>query len=201
MHQRKICVSVAMILALTATGAFAQGAQRDQNYPGTTPPAPAATPAPTTQGMPMESTPGASGGMSMMGGMPMMGMMQMMMGQHGMAGHVEGRIAFLKTELKITEAQSPQWNQFAEALRANARRMTEMRGMMSGMMSAMTGQGAAAMSAPERLDRVETMMTNMLDCVRTTKAALGPLYVVLTDEQKKLADELLRGPMGMMGPM
>jgi hypothetical protein len=32
-----------------------------------------------------------------------------------MAGHVEGRIAFLKTELKITEAQSPQWNQFAEA--------------------------------------------------------------------------------------
>jgi LTXXQ motif family protein len=197
MHQRKICVSVAMIFALTATGAFAQGAQRDQNHPGTTPPAPATTPAPTTQEMPMGSMPGGSGGMSMMSGMPMMGMMQMMMGQHGMAGHVEGRIAFLKTELKITEAQSPQWNQFAEALRSNARRMNEMRGMMSGTMS----QGGATMSAPERLERMETMMTGMLESVRTTKAALTPLYDVLTDEQKKLADDLIRGPMGMMGSM
>ena len=186
MRQRKICFSVAIILALTATSTFAQ--QR----PDTTSPAPA-TPAPTTQGMPMESAPGASGGMPMMGGMPTMGMMQMMMGQNIMAGHVEGRIAFLKTELKITEAQSPQWNQLAEALRTNARRMTEMRGMMS--------QGGAAMSATERLERMETMMTGMLESVRTTKAALTPLYAVLTDEQKKLADDLIRGPMGVMGPM
>ena len=41
------------------------------------------------------------------GGMPMMDMMRMMMGQDGMpmmatmTGHVEGRLAFLKTELKI----------------------------------------------------------------------------------------------------
>jgi hypothetical protein len=58
--------------------------------------------------MPMASMPGASGGMPMMGGqqmggMPMMGMMQVMM--RGMAGHIEGRIAFLKAELKITDAQ------------------------------------------------------------------------------------------------
>ena len=193
MRQRRICVSVAIILALIATSAFAQGAQRDQQHPDTTPPAPAAISAPTTQGMPMESAPGTSGGTPMLGGMPTMRMMEMMMGQGNMAGHVEGRIAFLKTELKITEAQSPQWNQFAEALRANARRMTEMHEMMS--------QGGAAMSAPERLDRMETMMTGMLESVRTTKAALVPLYAVLTDEQKKLADDLIRGPMGMMGSM
>jgi hypothetical protein len=192
MRQRRICVSVAIMLALIATSAFAQDAQRDQQHPNTTPPAPT-TSAPTMQGMPMESAPGASGGMPMMGGIPMMRMMQMMMGQGNMAGHVEGRIAFLKTELKITEAQSPQWNQFAEALRSNARRMTEMHGMMS--------QGDAAMSAPERLDRMETMMTGMLESVRITKAALVPLYAVLTDEQKKLADDLIRGPMGMMGSM
>jgi hypothetical protein len=56
------------------------------------------------------------------GSMPMMGMMRMMMGQDGMsgmpmmgamAGHVEGRLAFLKTELKITEAQLPLWNRVA----------------------------------------------------------------------------------------
>ena len=38
-----------------------------------------------------------------------------MMGQNGMAGHVEGRIAFLKTELKITEAQQPLWDGVADA--------------------------------------------------------------------------------------
>jgi LTXXQ motif family protein len=57
------------------------------------------------------------------------------------------------------------------------------------------------MSAPERLDRMETMMTGMLESVRTTKAATTPLYAVLTDEQKKLADDLIWGPMGVMGPM
>ena len=41
------------------------------------------------------------------GGMPMM---RMMMGQNGipmMAKHMEGRLAFLKTELKITDAVIP----------------------------------------------------------------------------------------------
>jgi hypothetical protein len=44
--------------------------------------------------------------MPMMGGPGRIGMMGMM----GMADHVEGRIAFLRAELKITEAQMPQWN-------------------------------------------------------------------------------------------
>jgi LTXXQ motif family protein len=59
-------------------------------------------------------------------------------GMMGMMGeHVEGRIAFLRAELKITDAQVPQWNTFADALRANAKRMGEMRNTMGGMM----GQG------------------------------------------------------------
>ena len=54
------------------------------------------------------------------GTVPMMGMMQMMTGEHGMGGmcmmmaamadHVEGRLAFLKAELKISDAQRPLWN-------------------------------------------------------------------------------------------
>ena len=99
----------------------------------------------------------------------------------GMAQHVEGRIAFLRTELKITDDQSPQWNAFAEALRGNARRMTEMHGMM--------GQGASP-SAPERLARMEKVMAGMLEVARSTKAALTPLYAVLSDEQRKMADTL-----------
>jgi hypothetical protein len=110
----------------------------------------------------------------------------------GMAQHVEGRIAFLRTELKITDDQLVQWNAFADALRANARRMTELHGMM--------GQDASP-SAPERLDHMEKMMAGMLEAARSTKAALAPLYAVLSDEQKKTADTLLQGPMGMMDSM
>jgi len=133
-------------------------------------------------------------------GRPMMGMMGQggmmpMMGMMGMGDHVEGRIAFLKTELKITDAQTPQWNAFADALRANARRMSEMRSTM--MPGGMMGQSGAPVSAVDRLDRMEKMMAAMLEAVKATKSALAPLYAVLNDEQKKLADQLIHGPMGM----
>jgi len=79
------------------------------------------------------------GGM-MPGGGGMMDMMRMMRGEDGMsgmpmmaamAGHVEGRLAFLKTELKITDAQLPLWNAVGDAIRANAKGMGAMaEGMM-----------------------------------------------------------------------
>lgn len=121
----------------------------------------------------------------------MMGMMghEMM----GMADHVEGRISFLKTELKITDAQMPQWTAFADTLRANAKRMGEMRNaMMQGGRA-----GNASISAADRLDRMEKMMTAMTEAIKATKATLTPLYGVLSDEQKKVADQLIHGPMGM----
>jgi hypothetical protein len=103
----------------------------------------------------------------------------------GMSDHVEGRIAFLKTELKITDAQLPQWNAFADAIRSNARKSTDIFGA--------AGQ-AAALNAPDRLDRREKVLTAMLDMLRATKATLAPLYSVLGNDQKKLADTLLREP-------
>ncbi len=131
------------------------------------------------------------GEMPMMRGGGPMGRMGMM----GMAEHIEGKIAFLKAELKITDAQMPQWNAFADALRAAARRMSEMQAtiMQGGMMD----QGNAPVSVPDRLERMEKMMTAMLERLKELKAGLMPLYAVLTDEQKKMADELIHGPMGM----
>ncbi len=130
--------------------------------------------------------------------MPMMGMMRMMMGPDGMAGmpmmaamvgHVEGRLAFLKTELKITEAQLPLWNAVVEAIRANAKGMGA---MSDGMM------GSTQTTLPDKLAMREKMMTAHLEGLRRFKTAVGPLYAALSDEQKKTADELLMGPMGMM---
>jgi hypothetical protein len=122
------------------------------------------------------------------------GMMPMMHGGGMMGGmpfeHVEGRLAFLKTELKITPAQEPQWNKFADAFRSVAK-------SAQGMHHQMMGGGQAA-TAPQRLDAYEKMLTVRLDAVRTVRAAFDPLYASLSDEQKKTADELMSGPMGIM---
>jgi len=131
------------------------------------------------------------GAMSGAGGM--MGMMRMMMGQDGMgmmAGHVEGRLAFLKTELKITDAQLPLWNAVADAIRANVKSMSEM--MSGGIMG-----GSQTATLPERLALREKMMTEHLEGLRRLKTAVDPLYAALSPEQKKAADELVMGPMGM----
>jgi LTXXQ motif family protein len=169
-----------------AAPVLAQQQEHEQHHPAGTSPA---------TGMQGPGMPG--GGMAGAGGMPMMGMMRMM-GQDGMAGmsmmmaeHVEGRLAFLKTELKITDAQLPLWNAVADAIRANAKSMSEM--MSGGMMG-----GSQTATLPDKLSMREKMMTAHLEALRKFKAAVDPLYAALSPEQKKTADELLLGPMGMM---
>src|SRR6516225_1972007 len=105
--------------------------------------------------------PGMTGG-NMMGNMMGMGM------QPG-AEHVEGRLAFIKAELKITDAQAPQWNAFAEAVRGNAGSMAEMRKSMMG------GQGAPA-TLPERLAREDKLATAHLAALKKTEDAVTQLY-------------------------
>ena len=176
---RKTCLSLAVALALAAAGAFAAESERDAHHPGPTPPA-----AMTMPGMPMSRMSGNTGSM------PMMDMMQMMMGQNGMAGHVEGRIAFLKAELKITDAQQPLWNGVADAIRSNAKDMT-------GMPHGMAMGGSAAL--PENLASQEKMLVAHLDAMRRLRTAFDPLYAALSADQKKTADGLMIGPMGVMG--
>jgi len=184
MQNRKICASLVLMLALVAGPVLAQPQDHDQHHPGETPPA---------AGMRGPGMPG--GGMAGTGGMPIMGMMRMM-GQDGMggmsmmAGHLEGRLAFLQTELKITGAQLPLWNAVADAIRVNAKTIG---GMAEGMMGSMQ-----AGALPEKLAGREKMLTAHLEALRKFKAAVDPLYAALNDEQKKTADELLIRPMGMM---
>jgi hypothetical protein len=121
----------------------------------------------------------------------MRGVMTMMGAQSGMmSADVEGRIASLKAALKITEAQTPQWNRFADALRTAGN-------SMNGMFQQMMQPGTAA-TLLVRLDRQEKMLTAHLNSVKTLREAADPLYAVLSDDQKKVADGLMVGPMGMM---
>lgn len=146
----------------------------------------------------------------MMGGMMQMmagGMMAAEQGQTRQTGmgamalmiapeHIEGRIAFLKAELRITPEQEPLWNAFAEVLRANTR------GMMDGMMEAQGAMGrlrGAAATPLQRVDVGETALASRLERVRKLKAALVPLYQSFQGAQKQTADKLLMPP--MMGIM
>ena len=104
--------------------------------------------------------------------------------------HIDGQIAFYKAELKITDAQSPQWNAFADALRGSATRLHQT--MAHGT------DAKEVVTAPERMQRRVTMLTAQLDAAQTVLAAANPLYAVLTDEQKKVADELMTERMTAM---
>ena len=129
----------------------------------------------------------------MMAQMPMMQMMKAMQGQSGIGGldlteRVEGRIAFLKAELAITDKQGDTWNSFADALRA-----------YSAALKSAHPAGMATM-APDlvaRLDQSEMQLSAELDGVRGLKAALTPLWAVLNDDQRSTAAELLPVHMGL----
>jgi hypothetical protein len=190
----------------------------EQHHPGAATLA-QGTQMPMREGMPgMQGTPGAamrpgqgmspgmmmgSGGMGQgmmgpggMGNMmqgDMMGrdcpMMGMMMGSGTGSPHADGRVAFLKAELKITEAQQTAFDAYAAALKKNLEGMQAMRASMMERMK--------ATSPGERLDAHVTAMEARLSSLKAMKEPLAKLYAVFTDEQKKTADQILTG-MGCM---
>ncbi|WP_442579252.1 Spy/CpxP family protein refolding chaperone [Mesorhizobium sp. ASY16-5R] len=149
-----------------------------------------------------------AGGRGMMGGgCPTMGMMGygmmgrggwsddgfgrgMMRGQPRMGAMVDGRLAYLKVELGITDAQTNAWDVYAAAVRA---RVDLMQDMHSKMFETMQNG-----SAVERMDARIAGMEKMLDTLKALKPATEELYAVLTGEQKKVADDLIGADCGAM---
>ena len=109
-----------------------------------------------------------------------------------MASHLEGRLAYSKAELKITEAQESLWNTYAAAARDNTKTMV---GHCTAIMSQ---RGTSTVSLPERLEEHEQLLGSQLDAIRAMNKALKPLYAAFSDDQKKTADQLFWGPIGMM---
>jgi hypothetical protein len=121
-----------------------------------------------------------------MGQRGMMGMGCPMMGagdEGQMATFADGRIAFLKAELKITDAQKDVWNGYAQALKSNLETMTSMR---QAMLASLEGK-----TPVERLDARLGAMETRVNALKEMKPALQKLYAALSDEQKKVADEVL----------
>src|SRR5208282_5764653 len=91
---------------------------------------------------------------------------------------------------KITPAQQPQWEAFANTLRKQAReqdqRIQEWRAQRDGQRAERQRPNAI-----ERLERKQKFYTIALENLQQRIAAVKPLYAVLTPEQQQIADELL----------
>ena len=99
---------------------------------------------------------------------------------------VDGRIAFLKAELKITPAQEAQWQQVATAMRENASALDQ---------TIAARQNSGTMNAVQRLEAREQFAKLHADNDARLLAAFKPLYASLSPQQQQMADKLL-----LMGP-
>lgn len=124
-------------------------------------------------------------GSGMMGGCPMMGMTT----DGRTHTFAEGRIAFLKTELGITDAQKSVWEPYAAAIKRN---LQGMQGMWQTMKAV-----SEAKTPVDRLNAHIAAMDSRVAMLKDVKPALEKLYAALSEDQRKKADEILTG-MGCM---
>jgi hypothetical protein len=193
---------VASALVLAAPLALAE----DSHHPDES------TPATQIEATQQQTAAGAASGGTMSGMMSpdmvrMMGMMAAGNGpataQAGSMGpmmspeHIEGRLAFLRVELDVTEAQQPLWEALAEAMRQTTGNTGAALPVMQGGVAMNTG--ATTGSPVQRIQLEERVLIARLEALQKVKAALEPFYAALDEAQKQKADRLLApAPMGMM---
>jgi hypothetical protein len=98
--------------------------------------------------------------------------------------HIEGHIAFLKAELHITPAEEAPWSKVAAVMRADAADFERF-----------WPQNLAKIQAPptalQHLEERVAYTALRAKCEQRFLDAFRPLYEMLSDAQKKTADELL----------
>lgn len=113
---------------------------------------------------------------------------KMMRGQIGPKGPAkatelaEERIAFLKSELQITDKQMADWNALAGALRSGRQHLAD-----AHKLAVLDDKTPSA----ERLEHYERHLTERLEAVKSARAAFSQLYPTLDDVQRQTADAIL----------
>jgi periplasmic protein CpxP/Spy len=153
-HDRLVSAAVAALLMLPAA-ALAQAAQSAAVQGATPPPAASTSP---------------------MAGHPVAG--------KNAQERVERRIKELHGQLHITPAEEPQWNQFAEVMRANARDMDQ-----AFMQRA---QRFETMNAVQNMQSYEKIAEQHTQRLQKLIPAFENLYNAMPDQQKQLADQVFR---------
>jgi len=96
---------------------------------------------------------------------------------------VEGRMAFLKAQLKITPAQETQWQQVEAAMRENAKTLDQT--------ITTARQNRGNLDAVQRLELREQLARVRVDNDARLLAAFKPLYASLSPEQQQMANQVV----------
>jgi periplasmic protein CpxP/Spy len=105
---------------------------------------------------------------------------------------IAARINYLHEKLQITPAQEPLWADVAQAMRENAEAVAP---LIEERAKSATGSNAI-----DNLGSYEKLGEAQLDGLKKFIAAFQALYASLSDDQKKVADAVVRlGPLNMFG--
>jgi len=99
---------------------------------------------------------------------------------------VEQRIGALQTKLAITQAQTSDWDAFAQAMRDNA--------ASTNQLFQQRAQNAASMSAVDNMKSYAAIARSYADNTEKLATAFASLYAKLSPDEQKTADELFRQP-------
>lgn len=105
------------------------------------------------------------------------------------SSHIEGELAFLRAELKITDEQEKTWDAFAKAAHDADQSVNE------------TQAPTASGHPPTLLDMMDSRaktLTARLEAIKKLKGAVEPLYADLSKEQKAAADQMIPMHLGML---
>lgn len=94
------------------------------------------------------------------------------------------RIQALRAQLHITEAQTPQWNAFAQAMRTNA--------TSTDTLFRQRASAAASMNAVDNMKSYAQVARAYADNTQALATAFEALYGVLDPQQKQTVDTLFR---------
>lgn len=94
------------------------------------------------------------------------------------------RIEALRAQLHITEAQTEQWNAFAQAMRTNA--------TSTDTLFRQRASAAASMSALENMQSYAQIARAYADNTQALATSFEALYNVLSVQQKQTVDTLFR---------
>jgi Spy/CpxP family protein refolding chaperone len=96
--------------------------------------------------------------------------------------NVEQQITTMHSQLNITDAQSKQWDAYAQTMRDNAQKTSDaLRGR---------GQKLATMNADDIMKSYAELAQMHADQMQKLSSAWSDLYAVLTPDQKQTADTL-----------
>ena len=102
---------------------------------------------------------------------------------------VEARLAYVKTALKIADAQQSQWNAYANFVRKNAQDMEQ---RFQSRRSGESGRSRHERpNAIERLEKTQSSHAEAVTRINQYLAVMKPLYAALSPAQQKVADVVL----------